>query len=144
MGTSLEFILVEENEDDVLFLQRAWKACDIPHSLRVAPGGKSAIGYLEEWTRSRERGDASATPVIMVDDKMSSMGGVKTLRTIRGREEWSHLPVIMLMASADNHRELKSYRNGANGYFVKPMDFDDLVALVRAVVRYWELAELPD
>ena len=47
MGTSLEFILVEENEDDILFLQRAWKAGDIPHSLRVAVGGKSAIGYLD-------------------------------------------------------------------------------------------------
>lgn len=144
MGTSLEFILVEENEDDVLFLQRAWKVCDIPHSLRVAVGGKSAIGYLEEWTRSRERGETPPPLVIIVNDKMSSLGGVETLRTIREREEWSHLPVIMLMASPDNHRELKSYRNGANGYFVKPMDFDDLVKLVRVVVRYWEMAELPD
>lgn len=144
MGTSLEFILVEENEDDILFLQRAWKKCEIPHSLRVAPGGKSAIGFLEEWERSRERGQKTRTPVVLVNDKMSSMGGVETLKTIRGREEWAHIPVIMLMASPDRNRELKSYRNGANAYFVKPMEFDDLVELVRVVVRYWEMAELPE
>ena len=144
MGTSLEFILVEENEDDILFLQRAWKACDISHSLRVAVGGKSAIGYLEEWNRSRDRGETPPALVVMVDDKMSSLGGVETLKTIRGREEWKHVPVIMLMAAPDSHRELKSYRQGANAYFVKPMDFDDLVELVRVMVRFWELAELPD
>jgi CheY-like chemotaxis protein len=144
MGTSLEFILVEENEDDVLFLQRAWKKCDIPHSLRVALGGKSAIGYLEEWNRLRE-GEENPPPIVMiVNDKMSSLGGVETLKRIRDREELAHLPVIMLMASADNHRELKSYRSGASAYFVKPMEFDDLVELVRVVVRYWEMAELPE
>ncbi|MFP4306822.1 MAG: response regulator, partial [Desulfococcaceae bacterium] len=90
------------------------------------------------------RGETPPPLVMIVNDKMSSLGGVKTLKAIRDREEWAHLPVIMLMASPDNHRELKSYRNGANGYFVKPMEFDDLVELVRVLVRYWEMAELPD
>ena len=36
-------LLVEDNEDDVLFLRRALRLAGIPHPLQVVPDGRQAI-----------------------------------------------------------------------------------------------------
>ncbi|MCF8080610.1 MAG: response regulator [Desulfobacterales bacterium] len=82
--------------------------------------------------------------VVMLDDKMATMGGVETLEKIRQNDNLCHVPVVMLMASDENYRKLKTYRMGANAYIVKPMAFKELMEMVQIIVRFWELAEPPE
>mgnify|MGYP006271092789 CR=1 FL=1 len=139
----IEFFLVEENEADIMAFRRAWKSAGGGHPLQVVPGGKSCLELLEDRNRKRTEGRETPPAVVILNDRMSTMGGVETLKSIRATDDFTHVPVVMLMASSETYRELKAYRLGANAYIVKPMEFDRLVEIIQIVVGFWELAELP-
>ena len=140
----IEFLLVEDNEHDILFIQRAWEKCCLPHRLLVMPGGESCLRFLRQRAANRKAGQAVPPLVVLLDDRMASKDGVEILREIRDEDDLCHLPVVMLMASNENYRKMKTYRMGANAYIVKPSGFDRLTTVVDLIARFWELAELPD
>ncbi|MCF8053345.1 MAG: response regulator [Desulfobacterales bacterium] len=144
MNGQIDFLLVEENEHDVAAIRRAWTRSEITHQLHVAPGGKSCLEFLEKRNQERKKGHPAKPVVVMLDDKMATMGGVETLEKIRQNDNLCHVPVVMLMASDENYRKLKTYRMGANAYIVKPMAFKELMEMVQIIVRFWELAEPPE
>lgn len=140
----VEFLLVEENEHDVAAVRRAWDKSGVPHRLRLAPGGETCLAFLADRQEAIRRGEPLMPVVVLLDDRMATMGGVETLRRIRGDEELRHVPVVMLMASSESYRELKTYRMGANAYIVKPAGAEKLTEAIETIVRFWELAELPE
>ena len=144
MKGQIDFLLVEDNEHDVAAIRRAWTKNGITHPLHVAPGGKSCLEFLEKRNQERKKGHSAKPVVVMLDDKMATMGGVETLKKIRENDNLCHVPIIMLMASDENYRKLKTYRMGANAYIVKPMAFEELMETIQTIVRFWELAELPE
>jgi CheY-like chemotaxis protein len=140
----IEFLLVEDNEHDITAIRRAWKSAGHPHSLQVVPGGRSCLDFLEDRNIIEKKGGRPPPLVVLLDDRMATMDGIDILKEIRANDDFCHIPVVMLMSSDENYRELKTYRLGANAYIVKPMAFEKLVAVIDLIVRFWELAELPE
>ena len=52
-------------------------------------------------------------------------------------ERTATLPVVVLTSSGEQEDLLTSYRNGANSYIRKPVDFNAFAKLIRTVARYW-------
>jgi DNA-binding response OmpR family regulator len=52
---------------------------------------------------------------------------------------------VIFLTSSRQPRDIEAaYELGANSYLVKPVDFDDLLEMVRTLLRYWiGLNELP-
>lgn len=144
MGELIEFLLVEDNEHDVAAMRRAWEKSGVPHRLHVAPGGETCLEFLADRQEAIRQGESPMPVVVLLDDRMATMGGVETLARIRENPDLCHVPVVMLMASAESYRELKTYRMGANAYIVKPTGADRLTEVTGVIVRFWELAELPE
>ena len=142
--SGIEFLLVEDNEHDITAIRRAWKTAGLPHLLNVVPGGKSCLCFLEDRNAAQKKGKHPPPLVVLLDDRMATMDGIDILKEIRANDDLCHIPVVMLMSSDENYRELKTYRLGANAYIVKPMAFEKLVAAIELIVRFWELAELPE
>ena len=70
--------------------------------------------------------------VVMVDLRMPDMHGVDVLKALKQQE--SRLPVLVLTTS-DDARDLRDcLQHEANGYLLKDMEPDDLVAALRKVV----------
>jgi two-component system nitrate/nitrite response regulator NarL len=69
--------------------------------------------------------------VVMIDLRMPGIDGVQALQTIKAENE--KLPVLILTTS-DDARDLKEcLQYDANGYLLKDMEPDDLVAALRKV-----------
>jgi CheY-like chemotaxis protein len=143
-NAQIEFLLVEDNEHDITAIRRAWGKCGHPHLLQVVPGGRSCLSYLEDRKAAQQKGVFLSPLVVLLNDRMATMDGVDVLKAIREKDEFCHIPVVMLMSSDENYRELKTYRLGANAYIVKPMEFEKLVSVVDIIIRFWVLAELPE
>lgn len=47
------------------------------------------------------------------------------------------IPVVMLTASRDTKDVSESYRCGANGYIVKPVEFGKFDQVIGALCAYW-------
>ena len=69
---------------------------------------------------------------LMISDvRMPGMSGLETLR--RARQEHSILPVLLVTAYADIREAVGAMRDGAVNYLPKPIDLDELLAIVRQV-----------
>src|SRR6266700_3065285 len=70
-------------------------------------------------------------PVNMMisDVRMPGMTGLETLR--RARQEHAVLPVLLVTAYADIREAVGAMRDGAVNYLPKPIDLDELLAIVQ-------------
>ena len=92
-------LLVEDNPDDVLLTQRAFKKSNISNRLVVAKDGVEALDYLF-GTGSYEGSKDNETPVVvLLDLKLPRLDGLQVLERIRADERTRLLPVVILTSS---------------------------------------------
>ncbi|MEN6627027.1 MAG: sigma-54 dependent transcriptional regulator [Candidatus Sumerlaeia bacterium] len=90
-------------------------------------------GYQVETARSAE--DALARlkqkhyALLISDVRMPGMSGLEMLGRVRN--DWPSLPVLMVTAFPDIRGAVEAMRDGALNYLEKPIDFDELLDLVR-------------
>jgi CheY-like chemotaxis protein len=68
--------------------------------------------------------------------KMPRMNGLQLLQWIRQQSEWEDLPVAVLSSFGDLGEVEQFERLGANSYFVKPIDLNDLVITLQEVIAF--------
>jgi CheY-like chemotaxis protein len=131
-------LLVEDEPNDVFLIERAFGKCDGFNSLHAVNDGEQAVAYL---AGAREFSDRQKFPIpslILLDLKLPRRTGLEVLAWLRGRSDnLKRLPVIVLTSSKQSSDINKAYELGANSYLVKPVAFDGLLELVKAVNSYW-------
>ncbi len=70
--------------------------------------------------------------VVLLDMRMPDMDGLSVLKKLR--EDGVEVPIAMLTTSSEERDLVESLRNGAQGYLLKDMDPEDLVAALRRIV----------
>ena len=73
----------------------------------------------------------------MLDLKLPKIDGLEVLRRVRGNENTRLLPVVILTSSKEERDLVEGYRNRANSYIRKPVDFTEFVETVRQLGLYW-------
>jgi twitching motility two-component system response regulator PilH len=91
----------------------------------VASGGEEAIAMAE-----RERPD-----VILMDIVMPGMNGFQATRQLTRNPATSGIPVVIVSTKDQETDRIWGLRQGAVRYIMKPVDEDDLVAVVRATCK---------
>ena len=71
--------------------------------------------------------------VVVLDVMLPGLDGVSVCRTLRAAGRWS--PVLMLTARDGVADRIRGLDAGADDYLVKPFDFGELVARLRALLR---------
>ena len=131
------FLLVEDNEDDVILLQRSFAKNKIANPLRVVRNGQEAMLYLEAGGRYRNRAEFPFPSIVLLDLKMPGIDGFEVLAWIRQQPELRTLRVIVLTSSDAISDVNRAYQLGANSFLVKPGDLHDLNLLTAAIRGYW-------
>jgi two-component system OmpR family response regulator len=70
---------------------------------------------------------------VVLDVMLPGPDGVEVCRALRDRGRWS--PVLMLTARDGVRDRIRGLDAGADDYLVKPFDFGELVARIRALLR---------
>ena len=75
---------------------------------------------------------------------MPRKDGREALREIKAVPALRQIPVIVLTTSKAEQDIYRTYDLGVNSFITKPVSFDGLVEVMRALGRYWfEIVELP-
>ncbi len=96
----------------------------------LAPGA-TILQELDGVTDYVERLDFDGVDAVVLDYKMPGQDGISVLRRIR--EKYSALPVLFMTGFGDLEIARKAIAAGANEYFPKPFNAEDL----RQVVSKW-------
>ncbi len=130
-------LLVEDNDNDVLLLRRAFIKARVLNPLQVVRSGEEAIAYLSATGKYANRQEYPLPSLILLDLKMPGLDGFDVLRWIRQDPEMRVLRVVVL-TSSDEMRDINlAYQLGANSFLVKPADFERFVEISQALNGYW-------
>nr|WP_028954004.1 response regulator [Synechocystis sp. PCC 7509] len=137
----INILLVEDDEVDVMNVQRAFKKNNITNPLFLASNGLEALSIL--------RGSNNQTPIpqvrriILLDLNMPKMNGIEFLRELRADVQLQSIPVIVLTTSNEDRDKVEAYKLNVAGYILKPVTFSNFVETVATMNKYWTLVEIP-
>lgn len=128
---------VEDNENDVVLVQRALGAAGISHPLQIVRNGARAIDYLVGQTPFERREFYPLPCLILLDLDMPLLSGMEFLKWRQNHPEFQRIPVIVLTLSQRPADVAAAYEAGANSYLAKPLTFEELVDIAKAINIYW-------
>jgi two-component system, response regulator len=137
--TSRPILLVEDNPDDVALTLRALKKNNILNPINVASDGAEALTFLFDGDDAQARKPG----LVLLDLKLPKVDGLEVLRRIRADERTSLIPVVVLTSSKLEEDILSGYRNGANAYVRKPVNFAEFAEAIKTVGLFWLLLNEP-
>jgi len=130
-------LLIEDNSDHAELTLRALAEEASSQQVFWVKDGEEALDFLH---RRRRYADAAAAPrpdLIILDLKLTKIGGTEVLRRIKAEETLQTIPVVMLTTSERDREVTESYRAGVNSFVTKPTRFGEFIDRVRTIVRYW-------
>ena len=140
MSKEVHILLVEDDQVDVMAVQRAFKQRKIGNRLSVANNGLEALEML--------RGDKQKSPldspyIIILDLNMPRMSGLEFLDELRNDPLLNKSIVFVLTTSKNDKDRIEAYEKNIAGYIVKS-DFDSsFLDAVTMLESYWKVVELP-
>lgn len=138
MDAALCVLVAEDNPDDALLMQRAFKSQGLNNPLRIVNDGVELLQYLRGEAAFADRAAHPYPNIMVLDLKMPRMNGFEVLQWLDQNEDFRVIPTLVWSSSADARDVKRAYCLGANGYLVKPTDFQKFKQMVGDVMRYWD------
>lgn len=120
-GVSRDRVLLVEDEASTAALLSA-ALCAAGYEVQVLADGRQVLPRVR-----RQPPD-----VVLLDLSLPGLDGVSVCRALRAE---SNVPVLMVTARGATPDRIAGLREGADDYLVKPVDPDELIARIRAVLR---------
>ncbi|HEY8400596.1 MAG TPA: response regulator [Cytophagaceae bacterium] len=136
----INILLVEDDEVDIMNVQRAFSKNKITNPLYIARNGLEALDIF------RGKGPVVVNPmpkIVLLDINMPKMGGIEFLQEIRKDPQLKSLSVFVMTTSNEESDKIAAYDLNVAGYILKPLSFESFVSAVATLNNYWKLCERP-
>jgi len=118
-------LIVDDDSDDHYFLRTALNKV-IPQALiESVYDGEEALEYLNNCTFMPN--------LIFLDLNMAKISGRDTIKIIKQNEVLNKVPVVIFTTSKDEDEKAEMLQLGAAGFYSKPSQIEDLIAVVEDV-----------
>jgi two-component system cell cycle response regulator len=127
--TLARILVVDDHEDNIEVLRVRLESWGYTTDARS--NGAEALEYV------------TATPpdLILLDVMMPEISGIEVARAIKGNKELPFIPIIMQTALDSTEDKVEGLEAGADDYITKPIDFAELKARLRSMLRIKRLQE---
>ena len=124
-------LLVEDDDIDILNVQRVFKKMNYPNPLHVAHNGVEALDMLRGTNGATK---LSPTPkIILLDINMPLMNGIEFIFELRRLNGGGSPKVVFCTTENDVAHIARALHAGANEYIMKPFDKDIVTAKFQEV-----------
>jgi len=121
-------LLVEDDENDVLFFRRAASKLGLSWEIEVAGDGEAAARRLLADGAPRH---------VVLDLKLPRRSGLEVLAALRADPSRNGVRVVVLTSSREKADLEGATRLGIDRYFVKPEGSSDLLRMVEEIATLW-------
>jgi len=118
-----KILLIEDDELDIISVQRALKKIELSHELITAYNGVDALEQL-----LGKSGKTLMNPlpdIILLDINMPKMNGIEFLNILRKTKELKHIKVFVMTTSLQESDRKATESLGVSKYLTKPLNFND-------------------
>jgi CheY-like chemotaxis protein len=132
-------LLVEDSEDDILIMHKAFEKAGVLNPLYAVRDGEGAIAYLMGEGKYSVGDEYPLPALVLLDLKLPGLSGFEVLNWIRQTPSIRGLRVVIL-TSLDSVQDVNAaYNLGANCFMVKGPDFESTIEFVKLMRDYWLL-----
>ena len=136
MKVHQHILLVEDDDIDAMTVRRVLKELGALNPLDRAPNGEQALAYLHD--------PKNAPPgLILLDLNMPRMNGIEFVTAIKKDPVLCLIPVVVLTTSNEAPDRLAAFHQSVAGYMIKPVDYQQFLAVMALVRDYWTTSENP-
>lgn len=137
-------LLVEDDETDAFFFQRAVTKGRFPYRISIARNGQEAMDYLSGKGRFADRDQFPFPKFIVTDNRMPLVSGKEFLFWLKNHSSFHVVPTIVLGGQDNPDNIDEAYKElGVHSYIVKPGTNEELEKVVRLIFEYWAICEVP-
>jgi two-component system response regulator len=139
----VEVLLVEDNPQDAELTIRALRRHNLANQLFHVEDGAEALDFLFGRGKYEGRRTDVSPKVVLLDLKLPKVNGLEVLRSMKNDPQLQTIPVVMVTSSAEHPDVKAAYNLGANGYVIKPVQFDSFMEAMSKVGIYWLMVNHP-
>jgi CheY-like chemotaxis protein len=131
-------VVIDDNRSDLRLLKEAYRDTGYNYKWKEFLDAPSAFDYLKE--------KAEDVFIIICDINMPKMTGLELLDNINHnfKLRMMAIPFIFLSASSSELDVERAYFLSAQGYFQKPMDTNEMTDILKGIIYYWSVAQVPN
>ena len=126
-------LVVEDNADDLFFLQKAVSAAGLSGATTFVQGGSEAIEFLERGIAAGNKGTGLLPKVVLLDLAMPRVTGFDVLTWMGTQKALGEVPVIVFMGVESPEKLARAMRLGAKRCYIKSQETGKWVELIREV-----------
>lgn len=142
---SITILMADDDEEDRMLTQKAFDLHRAGNALRFVEDGEDLLDYLYLRGKYRTPADAPRPGLILLDLNMPRKDGREALEEIKRDPQLRRIPIVVMTTSEADQDIARSYDLGANSYVTKPVTFESLAQVVKALDQYWcEVVALPE
>ena len=143
-GETRTILLIEDDQNDVFFIQYAFEVANITNPLQIVVDGQQAIDYLAGTGKYTDRTQFPFPCLVLLDLKLPVKMGIDVLHWIHQQPSMRNLLVLVLTSSSNIEDVDEAYRLGARSYLVKPLSVEKRLEMARLIKSYWlDLNQFP-
>lgn len=139
--STINILLVEDDEVDVLNVKRAFRKNNITNPLYFAGNGLEAL-YMLRGVDEQPPAVPTHRCLILLDLNMPRMNGIEFLQALRADSDLKSIPVVVLTTSAAEQDRVEASQLNVAGYLLKPVKFSEFVELMAVLNKYWMLSKM--
>lgn len=141
---SISILMADDDEDDRMMTKEAFEEARLKNELRFVEDGEALMDYLCRRGKYVDPDDSPRPGLILLDLNMPRKDGREALQEIKADPDLRQIPIVVMTTSKAEEDILRSYNQGVNSFITKPVSFESLVDVVKALAQYWfEIVELP-
>lgn len=143
-GNSVVILMAEDDPDDRLLSMEALEEAHLVNDLYFVENGEELMDYLNRRGKFQDEKQSPRPGLILLDLNMPRKDGREALEEIKADANLRTIPIVVLTTSKAEEDILRSYDLGVSGYITKPVNFDELISVMKTLGKYWfEIVELP-
>ena len=130
-------IVIEDDEDDRLFMKDVFTELNYANEIIFFEDGQAALHHLI---------NEEIEPFIIISDiNMPVLNGMALKEEIQKNENLrlKCIPYLFFTTSANQQHVIDAYSKSVQGFFVKPDRIERLKAIIKKIVEYWQECESP-
>ena len=137
MYRSCTILIVDDDENDIFFVQRAFTEINVHCVFQILKNGQEVVDYLSGIGEYADREKYPLPMMILMDLKMPIMDGFQVLAWLRNRPGLKVIPAIVFSSSDIPADITRAYELGANSFMTKSVTYDGLLLKLQTLSQYW-------